>query len=154
MSAVPTTTTTWDEILATVKRLGRNAFVSSVSVASEPHLAVVWVVEVDGELYFVSDRAAAKIRNLRANPATTVHWQVTEEGPNEGLQLLIRARTEQVEDPERRRHLWDSGAWGDLGQWYGGVDDPTLSFVRLAATQASVVEKFGSGARRSWRAAT
>ena len=68
-------TISWDDILATAKRLGRNAFVGSIALPAQPHLAIVWVVEVNGDFYFVSDRAAAKVRNLSANSAVAVHWR-------------------------------------------------------------------------------
>ena len=129
----------WSDVLGIAKALGRNAFVGSVGPGAQPHLAIVWVVEANGELHFVSDRVAAKIRNLTANPAVAVHWQVSEEGPNEGLQLFVRGRAEMVERPDARQALWDSGAWGDLGQWYSGPLDPKLSFVRIAANSASLM---------------
>jgi general stress protein 26 len=140
---------TWVEVTAEIERQGRDAFVASVSPRGEPHLAIVWLVLVHGVVHFVSDRSAVKASNLAANPAVAAHWQVVDEGRN---QLFLRGTAALVEDPVERQRLWDSGAWGDLGQWYGGAADPRLAFISIDAIWASVTEAAGSGPRRRWRA--
>ena len=142
---------TWDAVLEMAVRLGRNAFIASLGPQGQPHLAVVWVVAPDGRFHFVSDRSAVKAKNLAADPSVAVHWQVVEDGPNEGLQLFVRGTATLVEAPEERLRLWDSGAWGDLSQWYANAQDPTLAFIRIDAVRASIVESYGSGDRRTWR---
>jgi len=142
---------TWADVLAEIDRQGRDAFVASVTPAGRPHLAIVWLVVVDGTVHFVGDRTSVKVRNLAAAPAVACHWQVPDD---DRRQLLIHGQASLVEDATDRRHLWDSGAWGDLAQWYGGPDDPELAFVRIDATRASIVEQAGAGPRSRWRAAT
>ena len=142
---------TWSDILDVARKLGRNAFVASVDEQARPHLAIVWLVIVQDVFHFVSDRSAVKARNLAARPAVTAHFQVVEEGPNEGEQLFLRGVASLAEVPARRRELWDSGAWGDLGQWYSGPNDPTLAFIRVDATEASITAGFGASGRRAWR---
>ncbi len=141
---------TWDDVLAEIERQGRDAFVASVTPAGRPHLAIVWLVVVDGVVHFVGDRTSVKVRNLAAAPAVACHWQVL---GDDRRQLLLHGEASLVEDPAARQHLWDSGAWGELGQWYGSPADPTLAFVRIEATRASVVEAAGSGPRSRWQAA-
>lgn len=140
---------TWAEVLAEIERQGRDAFVASVTPAGRPHLAIVWLVVVDGTVHFVGDRSSVKVRNLVATPAVACHWQVPED---DRRQLLIQGEASLVEDASERRHLWDSGAWGDLAQWYETPDDPQLAFVRIDATRASIVEQAGAGPRFRWRA--
>lgn len=141
---------TWDDVVAEIGRQGRDAFVASVSPAGEPHLAIVWLVLVDGVVHFVGDRTSVKMRNLAANPAVACHWQVVNERRD---QLFLRGTATLVEDPAERQRLWSSDAWGDLAQWYESPADPGLAFVRIDATLASVAEEAGSGPRRRWRAA-
>jgi general stress protein 26 len=141
---------TWDEIVAAARRLGRNAFVASVDPRGRPHLAIVWIVLVDDVFHLVSDRASAKVRHLLERPAVAIHWQVSEEGPTAGEQLLVRGRAVLVSEPDARRALWDSGAWGDLGQYYQGAEDPSMAFLRFEVDEASIVSGFGGGPGRRW----
>lgn len=141
---------TWSEVVAEIGRLGRDAFVASVSPAGRPHLAIVWLVLVDDVVHLVGDRTSVKMRNLAANPAVACHWQVT---TDDRSQLYIRGTATLVEDPAERQRLWDSGAWGDLAQWYQSPADPCLAFVRIDAAYASITADAGSGPRHRWHAA-
>jgi general stress protein 26 len=142
----------WDDVLAAVARLGRNAFVATNGRDRRPHLAIVWVVVVDGVLHVVGDAASVKMRNVAADPAVALHWQVAEEGDTEGLQLFVRGEGRLVAEPAERERLWSSGAWGDLGQWYAGPDDPAMAFLRIDAASASLTSGYGGGERRRFRA--
>lgn len=140
---------TWGDVLAEIERQGRDAFVASVTPGGRPHLAIVWLVVVDDTVHFVGDRTSVKVRNLAATPAVACHWQVPDD---DRRQLMIQGEASLVEDLAARRHLWSSGAWGDLAQWYESPDDPQLAFVRIDATRASIVEQAGAGPRSRWRA--
>lgn len=140
---------TWNGVVAEIGRLGRDAFVATVSPEGKPHLAIVWLVLVDDVIHLVGDRTSVKMRNLTAHPDVACHWQVVSDDRS---QLFVRGAATLVEDPAERQRLWDSGAWGDLAQWYQSPADPGLAFVRIDAAYASISEDAGSGPRRRWRA--
>jgi uncharacterized pyridoxamine 5'-phosphate oxidase family protein len=141
---------TWSEVIEASRRLGRNASLATVDRSGRPHVAIVWVVAVDDRLHLVSDRTAAKARNLSTNPLLAIHFLVSEE--HAGEQLFLRGRADFVEDPGRRLALWDSGAWGDLSTWYGGPLAPELAFVAVDVETASLTANWGNGPSRRWRA--
>lgn len=143
---------TWADVTGCAAALGRDAFVASTTATGEPHLAIVWLVVVGDVFHFVGDRGSVKVRNLAARPAVAAHWQVPDSGACARCQLYLRGSASLVDEPAERRRLWDSGAWGDLGQWYGGPDDASMAFVRIDTTYASLTEDAGSGPRRRWRA--
>jgi nitroimidazol reductase NimA-like FMN-containing flavoprotein (pyridoxamine 5'-phosphate oxidase superfamily) len=58
--------------LASLIEWERVCHVATVSRRGVPHLVPVCHVLVDGKLYFASEKAARKVRNLRANPSVAV----------------------------------------------------------------------------------
>jgi general stress protein 26 len=109
------------------------------------------VVHANG-LYFVSDRTAAKARNLAFNPEVAAHWLVGR-GDGEGDQLLVRGEARFEEDAERREALWGSALWDDLSRWYAGPQAPELAFIEIVARSASLTPDWGAGTARRWHAA-
>jgi hypothetical protein len=51
----------------------RNAWLSTVTAAGRPHSAPVWVVVVDGRLWFWTPRSSAKGRNLLRASSASLH---------------------------------------------------------------------------------
>jgi hypothetical protein len=57
------------ELLASV----RNAWLASVTPGGLPHAAPLWIVVVEGELWFWTERGTAKGRNLLHSDAVALH---------------------------------------------------------------------------------
>jgi nitroimidazol reductase NimA-like FMN-containing flavoprotein (pyridoxamine 5'-phosphate oxidase superfamily) len=57
----------------------RNYWVCTTRPDGRPHAAPIWGVWVEGELYFGTDRASRKGRNLAHNPALVVHLESGDE---------------------------------------------------------------------------
>jgi len=53
----------------------RNYWVSTASPKGRPHAAPVWGIWMDDALYFSTDAASRKGRNLAANPQLVVHLE-------------------------------------------------------------------------------
>ena len=73
-----------------------------------PHVAGVGAAWFDGDLYFTSNLAARKARNLAANPACTIAVSLT------GIDLTIRGTAERVTDTatlERVAKIYRDGGW-------------------------------------------
>jgi hypothetical protein len=73
-----------------------------------PHVAGVGAAWLDGDLYFTSNLAARKARNLAANPACTIAVKVT------GLDLTLRGTAAPVTDTptlEKIAAIYRDGGW-------------------------------------------
>jgi hypothetical protein len=53
----------------------RNYWLATTRPDGRPHVAPVWGVWLDGALYFGTDRASVKARNLASNPTLVVHLE-------------------------------------------------------------------------------
>lgn len=53
----------------------RSYWLATTRPDGRPHVAPVWGVWLDGALYFGTDRASVKARNLAANPTLVVHLE-------------------------------------------------------------------------------
>ena len=73
----------------------RNYWLATVSQVNIPHAAPVWGVWQAGALYFATDPASRKARNLAANPEAVVHLESGDEV------VILEGIAEQVAD----RHI-------------------------------------------------
>src|SRR4051812_34215034 len=67
-------------------------FLGTIGPEGRPHVAGVGAVWLDGDLYFTSNLAARKARNLAANPACTIAVKVP------GMDLTLAGTAVQVRD--------------------------------------------------------
>ncbi len=99
----------------------RNYWVSTTRPDGRPHAAPVWGVWVEGTLYFGTGRRSRKARNLRANPALTVHLEsgddvVIIEGVAE--EVMDEASLDAVDAAYRAKYGMGVGEAGDGAAWY------------------------------------
>jgi PPOX class probable F420-dependent enzyme len=66
--------TTWADVAARLSA-PRNYWLATVGATGAPHVAPVWGVVVDQDLYVYSDRSTAKARNLARDPRVAVHLE-------------------------------------------------------------------------------
>lgn len=62
----------WKEVTGMLAK-AHTYWLGTVRPDGRPHVMPVWGVWMDGAVYFGTDRESQKGRNLRANPAVTVH---------------------------------------------------------------------------------
>jgi hypothetical protein len=83
-------------------------FLGTVGPAGRPHVAGVGAAWLDGELYFTSNLAARKARNLAAHPVCTIAVKLA------GLDLTLAGTAVRVRDAatlERIAALYRHGGW-------------------------------------------
>jgi hypothetical protein len=83
-------------------------FLGTIDPGGHPHVAGVGAAWLDGDLYFTSNLAAHKARNLAANPACTIAVTVA------GLDLTLTGTAVRVSDAatlERIAAIYRNGGW-------------------------------------------
>jgi len=83
-------------------------FLGTVGADGRPRVAGVGAAWLDGDLYFTSNLAARKARNLATNPACTIAVKLT------GIDLTLAGTAEQVRDAatlERIAAIYRDGGW-------------------------------------------
>jgi nitroimidazol reductase NimA-like FMN-containing flavoprotein (pyridoxamine 5'-phosphate oxidase superfamily) len=83
-------------------------FLGTIGPGGRPHVAGVGAAWLDGDLYFTSNLAARKARNLAANPACTIAVKVA------GLDLTLTGTASLVSDAatlERIAAIYRNGGW-------------------------------------------
>ncbi len=140
----------WAQVVAHAERLGPDCFMATVTPEGEPHLAVVSPGFVDEILVVATWETSVKARNLRAGSGVMLHWVVQEETGND--MLLLRGVPHLVDDSRRSRELWETGCLPyDPTDWYQGSEDPSLLWVEIKPTFASLARSLGEHGRSVWR---
>jgi hypothetical protein len=83
-------------------------FLGTIGPDGRPHVAGVGAAWLDGDLYFTSNLAARKARNLAANPACTIAVSLA------GIDLTLRGTAVQVSDAatlEQIAAIYRNGGW-------------------------------------------
>jgi PPOX class probable F420-dependent enzyme len=80
----------WKEVTAKLAK-AHTYWLGTVRPDGRPHVMPVWGVWMDGAVYFGTDRESQKGRNLRANPAVTVHLDGE-------YAVIVEGRARQVSD--------------------------------------------------------
>ena len=83
----------------------------------------------DGELWFLTARAAGKTLEIRDRQA--VH--VTFASPNANRYAWASGKATVVDDPARLKTLWHAGY---LPWLPGGPDDPSLTLIKVGVEEA------------------
>ena len=84
----PMAWSTVNEQLATA----HNYWICTTRPDGRPHAMPVWGIWLDGAVYFSTDRASRKARNLAANPALTVHLESGDEA------VILEGKAEEAND--------------------------------------------------------
>jgi hypothetical protein len=83
-------------------------FLGTVGPDGRPHVAGVGAAWLDDDLYFTSNLAARKARNLAANPACTISVRL------EGIDLVLEGTAARITDRptlEQLAALYSAGGW-------------------------------------------
>lgn len=83
-------------------------FLGTVDPEGRPHVAAVGAAWFDGDLYFTSNLASRKARNLAANPACTIAVKLP------GIDLTLRGIAAQISDAdtlEQIAAIYRNGGW-------------------------------------------
>ena len=83
-------------------------------------------VEYDGDSWFFSYRETPKLREIEADPTVELAYV----GTDRGAWVSIEGTAEVVEDPDRKRALWEDS----LEQWFtDGPDDDDVVLLKVRA---------------------
>ena len=99
-------------------------------------------------LWFATAPDSPKARQLRANPAVDVQYQVS---PPDFVHVLVRGRAELCSDDATRRRVWDVLDYDLSAFWPGGPTDPNYVAVRIVPERVELSKMFGSQDKRVWR---
>jgi general stress protein 26 len=141
---------TWSEVIRHAVRVGPDCFMATVCPDGSPHVAVVSPGFINGFLVVATYSKSIKAMNIRAGSKVMFHWPVREETGND--MLLLRGEPRPVEDELRRRELWEVDCLPyDLDDWHAGPDDPTLLWIQITPTYASLHRNLGAEGSSRWR---
>ncbi len=115
----------------------------------EPRVRMVHPTWEGDVLWFATGTGSPKARQLEANGAVDVQYQVS---PPDFVHVMVRGSAEIVTDTEEKKRVWDVIDY-DLGQfWSGGPTDPNYALIRVTPTRVELSKMFGSMEKRLWRA--
>ncbi len=120
------------------------AILGSTSSANQPHAVGVVYAEIDGVLYFSTDRTSRKARNIAANPNVFMNIAVRRipfGAPPSSIQFRATAEVLDPTHPEIQQ-LVVSGRLKAITS-HGELDLPNGCFVRI--TPARVMHTYGLG---------
>ena len=115
----------------------------------EPRVRIVHPTWDGQVLWFATGPQSPKAKQMRANPAVDVQYQVA---PPDFLHVLVRGTAELCTSSADRHHAWKAIDY-DLTQFGStGPDDPNFGPVRITPTRVELSEMFGSMNKKVWRA--
>jgi general stress protein 26 len=95
-------------------------------------------VEFDGDLWFFSDAATRKVREIEHDARVSVSFQQ----PERGLWLALQGRAEIVRDAAKKKQLWLK----ELERWFEhGPEDSSIVLIRVRAEKAEHWGSAGDG---------
>jgi general stress protein 26 len=149
MSTVPSEQ--HDQFFADVDAAARKAVWAAVATVAddEPRVRMVHPTWEGSVLWFATSKQSSKARQLAANPAIDVQFQVA---APEFVHLLVRGRAELLDDAETRAQVWEVMDYDLAEFWPGGVDDPDFLAVKITPQRVELSEMFGMANKRVWRA--
>src|SRR5262245_52173164 len=98
ISAAPEGLLPWDWAVARLTG-SHNYWLATTNADGSPHLAAVWAVWFDGQLYFSTGARSRKGRNLAADPRCTLSPESAVES------VVVRGVARPVTDPDERERL-------------------------------------------------
>ena len=140
-----------DEFFRAVDEASRRAVWAALASveAGEPRVRMIHPTWEAGVLWFATGTRSPKLRQLRANPAVEIQYQVA---PPDFVHIVVRGRAEIVELASEKKRVWDVIDY-DLEQfWTGGPTDPEYSLVKVHPRRVELSKMFGSQDVRVWSA--
>ena len=139
-----------NEIKAMGTKLSPWAHLATVGADGAPDVAPVHPCWEGDTLWLMCGKDAVKSRNIAANAAVAIHWQVTEVG--DGLEIWGTASLHT--DVETKRRLWTGVFDYDLNAFAPAGPDasPDTAFMAITPTRALFLKQYGMGGTDRWRA--
>jgi len=81
----------------------RNYWIGTVTPKGRPHAAPVWVIWLNGSVYFSTGKDSRKGRNLALNPHVTLHVET----PDRSV-VIVEGRAEEISDEAKLSPVWDA----------------------------------------------
>ncbi len=145
-----TSRATLEEVKAFAVALSPWAHLATVGVDGEPDVVPVHPCWEGDILWTMTGSRSTKVRNVLANPAVALHWQVTAAG--DGLELWGRATFH--DDLDTKRRLWQGVFDYDLNLFAPGgpEESPDTGFLAVVPSRALIIRGYGAGGTSTWRA--
>jgi general stress protein 26 len=139
-----------DQFFADVDAAARKAVWAAVATIAdaEPRVRMVHPTWEGSVLWFATSKQSSKARQLAANSAIDIQYQVA---APDFVHLLVRGRVELLDDAQTRAHVWDVMDYDLAEFWPGGVDDPDFLAVKITPQRVELSEMFGMANKRVWR---
>lgn len=128
----------WDEFVAGANDVSWLTYVATSDSSGFPHVAPVALGFSTDTIWFATNTASRKFRNLLENPMVAFHWPVGgETGPGE---LFARGTAILHTDELARHRLWtEANLPFDPAAFFGSPYNPALGFVETAVSSASIL---------------
>ena len=140
-----------DEFFAAVDAACKKAVWCAVATmaGSEPRVRIVHPTWEGDVLWFATGPESPKARQLRANPAVDIQYQVA---PPDFVHVMVRGTAELISDQALKNRAWEAIDY-DLTQFGStGPEDPNFLPVLIRPARVELSEMFGSQNKRLWRA--
>jgi general stress protein 26 len=141
---------TLDEVKTFAAALSMWAHLATVGPDGAPDVVPIHPVWEGDTLWTMAGATSVKARNIAANPAVALHWQVTEKG--DGVEVWGTAGVHT--DLDTKRRLWSGVFDYDLDAFAPGgpENSPGTVFIAVRPTRALVLYRFGTAGAKRWRA--
>lgn len=137
-----------DDIKQEAARLSPFAHLATVGADGAPDVAPINPAWEGDTLWVMTYASSVKVKNLAANAAVALHWQVSAAG--DGVALWGTARVH--EDLATKQRLWTGVFDYDLDQFAPqGPETPGIAFVAVDPVRALVLKQYGQAGRETWR---
>jgi general stress protein 26 len=137
-----------DDIKQEAARLSPLAHLATVGADGAPDVSPIHPAWEGDTLWIMSYTNSVKVKNLAANPAVALHWQVSEVG--DGVAIWGTGRT--FDDLETKQRLWKGVFDYDLDLFApGGPTTDGVGFIGIEPERALVLKQYGLAGRETWR---
>lgn len=138
-----------DDVKTHGTRLSPWAHLATVRTDGTPDVVPVHPCWEGDVLWLMCGGDSVKARNVRANPAVALHWQVTESG--DGLEVWGTATVH--DDLATKQRLWTGVFDYDLNAFApDGPSSPGTAFIAVQPTKALYLAAYGMGGTERWSA--
>lgn len=138
-----------DDVKTHGTRLSPWAHLATVRTDGTPDVVPVHPCWEGDALWLMCGGDSVKARNVRANPAVALHWQVTESG--DGLEVWGTATVH--DDLATKQRLWTGVFDYDLNAFApDGPSSPGTAFIAVQPTKALYLATYGMGGTERWSA--
>ena len=141
---------TLDEIKEQSARLSMWAHIATVGSDNQPDVVPVHPCWEADTLWIMCGESSVKVRNIAANNAVALHWQVSEKG--DGVEIWGSAQV--FDDVATKLRLWTAVFDYDLNLFAPGgpENSPGTVFIAVTPQRAVYLETYGMTGTHRWSA--